>query len=57
MHGSVVHSLSEDVDFLPWGPSNGLPIGIKLLHAGSVKTSIYARVKRDISKILMRGLR
>ncbi|KAI3914155.1 hypothetical protein MKW98_003228, partial [Papaver atlanticum] len=40
MHGSVVHSLSEDADSLPWRLSSGLSIGIKILNVGSMKTSI-----------------
>ncbi|RZC69062.1 hypothetical protein C5167_032157 [Papaver somniferum] len=51
MHGSVVQSLSEDEDSLLWRLLSGLSIGIKLLHAGSMKTSFNARAKRDISKI------
>ncbi|KAI3895404.1 hypothetical protein MKX03_032617, partial [Papaver bracteatum] len=57
MHGSVEKSLSEDADHLLWRLSNGLPIGIKLIHVGSMKPSIYARGERDISKILVMHLR
>ncbi|KAI3848499.1 hypothetical protein MKX03_005060, partial [Papaver bracteatum] len=57
MHGSVVQSLSEDVYHLLWRLSNGLPNGIKLIHVSSMKTSIYARGERDISKVLVRRLR
>ncbi|RZC66830.1 hypothetical protein C5167_010520 [Papaver somniferum] len=57
MHGSVVQSLSEDAYSLLWRLSSGLSIGINLLHVGSMKTSINAREKRDISKILTGSLR
>ncbi|RZC45030.1 hypothetical protein C5167_037984 [Papaver somniferum] len=57
MHGSVVQSLSEDADSLLWRLSSGLSIGINLLHVGLMKTSINAREKRDISKILAGSLR
>ncbi|KAI3863192.1 hypothetical protein MKW92_044759, partial [Papaver armeniacum] len=57
MHESVVWSLNGGADSSLWRLSNGLLTGIKLLHVGSMKTSINARAKSDISKIRMGSLR